>query len=60
MNSLIANIDQKQPPKLFYEKGVLKDLAPFTGKHLCWGLFFSKYIIKRLLHRCFPVAFAKF
>ena len=24
------------------EKGVLKNFAKFTGKHLCWSLFFDK------------------
>ena len=27
------------PPEVFYEKAVLKILAIFTGKHLCWCLF---------------------
>ena len=31
---------QKQPPEVFYEKSVLKNLAKFTGKHLCQSLFF--------------------
>ena len=30
---------QKQPPDVFYEKGILKNFANFTGKHLCWSLF---------------------
>ena len=30
---------QKQPPKVFCKKGVLKNFAHFTGKHLCWSLF---------------------
>ena len=33
---------QKQPPKLFYKKSVLRNFAKFTGKHLCQGLFFNK------------------
>ena len=33
---------QKQPPKMFYKKAVLKKFAIFTGKHLCWSLFFYK------------------
>ena len=24
------------------EKGVLRNLAKLTGKHLCWNLFFNK------------------
>ena len=26
---------QKQPPEVFFKKGVLKYFANFTGKHLC-------------------------
>ena len=26
---------KKQPPEVFCEKGVLKNFAKFTGKHLC-------------------------
>ena len=56
---------QKQPRELFCKKGVLRNFANFTGKHLCWSLFlielqevcsFSK---KGLRHRCFPVEFTK-
>ena len=49
------------------KKGVLKNFAKFTGKHLCQGLFFDKvaggtcnFIKKRLWHRCFPTNFANF
>ena len=41
------------------KKGVLKNFANFTGKHLCWSLFWN-FIKNRLQHRCFPVKFAKF
>ena len=27
---------------MFYKRGGLKNLAKFTGKHLCWCLFFIK------------------
>ena len=33
---------QKQLPEVFLKKGVLKNFAKFTGKHLCQGLFFNK------------------
>ena len=33
---------QKQPPEVLFKKGVLKNFANFTGKHLCWSLFFNK------------------
>ena len=29
-------------PKVFCKKGVLKNVAKFTGKHLCQGLYFNK------------------
>ena len=48
-------------------KGVLRNSAKFTGKHLCQSLFFNKVaglrpatlLKKRLWHRCFPLNFAK-
>ena len=33
---------QKQPPEVFYKKGVLRNFAKFTGKHLRQSLFFNK------------------
>ena len=52
------------PPEVFYKKGVLKNFAKFTGKHLCQSLFFNKVratLLKmRLCHRCFNVTFARF
>ena len=44
--------------EVFCEKGVLRNFAKFTGKHLCQSLFFNK--VAGLWHRCFPVNFAKF
>ena len=29
-------------PKVFRRKGVLRNFAKFTGKHLCHNLFFNK------------------
>ena len=29
-------------PEVSYKKGVLKHLAIFTEKHLCWSLFLNK------------------
>ena len=31
---------QKKPPELLYEKGVVKNFAKLTGKHLCLGVSF--------------------
>ena len=33
---------KKQPPEVFCKKDVLKNFESFTGKHLCWSLFFNK------------------
>ena len=54
--------------EVFCEKGVLRNFAKFTRKHLCQGPFFNKVaglrpatlLKKRLCHRCCPVNFAKF
>ena len=35
-------IMQKQPPEVLCKKGVLRNFAKFTGKHLCRSLFFNK------------------
>ena len=48
-------------PQMFLKIVVLKNLAIFKGKHLCWSLFFNKVagltpatlLKKRLQHRCF-------
>ena len=39
---------QKQPPEVFYENGVIKNFAKFTGKHMCQSLFFNKVAGLRL------------
>ena len=52
----------------FLIKGVLRNFAKFTGKHLCQSLFFNKVaalrpttlLKRRPWHRCFPVNFTKF
>ena len=54
--------------EVFCRKGVLRNFAKFTGKHLCQILFFNKVAgfrpstlsKKRLWHWCFPANFAKF
>ena len=45
---------------MFCEKGVLRNFAKFTGKHLCQSLRSATLLKKRLWHRCFPVNFVKF
>ena len=44
---------------MLFEIDVLKNFANFTGKHLCWSLFFN-FIKKRLQHRCLLVKLAEF
>ena len=39
---LFSEFMQKQLPEVFYKKGVLRNFAKFTGKHLCQSLFFNK------------------
>ena len=54
--------------KCFVRKGLLRNFAKFTGKHLCQSHFFNKVaglrprtLLKEgLWHRCFPVNFTKF
>ena len=48
-------------PEVFCKKGVLRNFAKFTGKHLCQSLFFNKNTLlkKRLWHGCFPVNFCE-
>ena len=33
---------KKQPPEVFYKKGVLKNFENLTGKHMYQSLFFNK------------------
>ena len=52
-------------PSCSFKIGVVKNLAKFTGKHLCRSLFFKlrcrllafNFIEKRLQHRYFPLKF---
>ena len=55
-------------PEVFCKKGVLRNFAKFTGKHLCQNLFFNKVaglrpatLLKNSLwHKYFSVNFPKF
>ena len=52
-------------PDVFYKKGVPRNLAKFTGKHLCQSLYFNKFsgltsLKQRLRHKYFSETFAKF
>ena len=58
---------QKLPSEVFYKKGVLENLAKFTGKQLIQRFFLNNVtnlrpatsFEKRLWYRCFPVNFPK-
>ena len=53
----------KQAPEVLHKKGVLKNFAIFTRKHLRWsvfGVFRVNFIKKRLQHRYFPLNITKF
>ena len=41
------------------KKGVLKTFAKFTGKHLCWSLFLTKFIKKETLAQLFSCKFCE-
>ena len=34
----MSDLVQKQPPEMFCKKGVLRNFAKFTEKHLCQSL----------------------
>ena len=64
--SIIKNRSSRA--EVLCEKGVLRNFAKFTGKHLCHSIFLNKVaglrpttlLKKRLWHWCFPVNFTKF
>ena len=37
-------LDRSSRAEVFCKKGVLKNIAKFTGKHLCQSLFFNKVV----------------
>ena len=43
---------------MFLKIGVLENFTKFTGKCLCWSLFWIK--LQRLQHRCFPMKLVNF
>ena len=50
---------QRQPPEMFYKKGVLRTSAKFTGKHLCQSLVFTATLLKKTLAQVFSCEFCK-
>ena len=47
------NFCRKQPAEVICKKGVYKNFANFTGKHLCRGLFLMKNIYSTSAKDCF-------
>ena len=54
---------EEEPPEVFCKKGVLRNLAKFTGKHLCQSLFFNKvagnFLKNETLAQLFSCEFSK-
>ena len=55
---------QKQPPEVFYKKGILKNFAKFTEKDLRQSLFFNKvagysFIKKETIAQMFSCEFCE-
>ena len=44
---------------MFFKIIARKNVANFTGKHLCWSLEACNFIEKRLQQRCFLLELAK-
>ena len=62
-NHIFQYLNRSSRPEVFWKKGVVRNFAKFTGKHLCQSLFLNKVaglLKKRLWHRYFPVNFVKF
>ena len=65
--SVLVEFVRSSRAEVFFKKGDLRNLAKFTGKHLCQSRFLNivaglrrtTLLKKKLWHRCFPVNFAK-
>ena len=42
------NINRGSRQEVFYKRGVLKNFAKFTGKHLCQSLFIKKETLAQI------------
>ena len=47
--------DKSSHRRCYITKAVLKNFAIFTGKHLCWSLFFINFVKKSFQYKCFPI-----
>ena len=67
LSLLNKNSLQKQPPEVFWKKGVPRNFAKFIGKHLSQSLFLNKvaglfcnFIKKEALAKVFSCEFCEF
>ena len=63
LESIRSNLICSSSHQRCFVKGVLRNFAEFTGKHLCQSLFFDKVdkvLKKETLTQVFPVNFANF
>ena len=54
------NYYKSSHPEVFCKKGVHRNFAKFTGRHLCQSLFFDKVAGLQDSNRSFPMNFVKF
>ena len=47
ISDLTLPMDRSSRPEVFCKKSVLRNLAKFTGKHLCQSLFLNKVAGRR-------------
>ena len=50
-SSIAVDLSRSSRSQMFFKTGVRKNLANFTGKHLCWSLFAGLKIRKFLIER---------
>ena len=60
--TIVKTLFRRSCPKMFSKKGVLKNFAKFTGKHLCQSVYFNKvanFIKKETLAQVFSCEFLR-
>ena len=65
LNAFLLNSFKISHRRCSLRKGILRNFAKFTGKHLCQGLLSNKVaggglVFSLRIHSCFPVNFPKF
>ena len=51
----MTRISKKQPPEMFYNKGIIRNFPKFTGTRLCWSL--CNFVKKETLTKVFSYEF---